>query len=163
MCVLVLKSNIDRYKFVRRFSHLLEMQINDSLIAPIACAAVVLLGTYLYFHKRPMSSPRIIHVDKKEFTMSEVASFNGKTHKEDPILTVIDGLVYDLQKGREFYGEGGPYNPFAGRDSTRLLAKNQVSDKTDTLEPLNETELEQLEKWKEFFNNKYGSIGKLVT
>ena len=97
---------------------------------------------------------------KKEFTTEEVAMFDGKGPEGEPILTIIDGLVYDLQKGREFYGEGGPYHPFAGRDCSRLLAKNQVSDKTDTGAPLTEAELEQLEKWKEFFQNKYGSIGK---
>jgi membrane-associated progesterone receptor component len=99
---------------------------------------------------------------KNEFTAEEVALFDGKGPEGEPILTIIDGLVYDLQKGREFYREGGPYHPFVGRDCSRLLAKNQVSDKTDTGAPLTETELEQLEKWKEFFNNKYGSIGKVV-
>ena len=94
--------------------------------------------------------------------MEEVALFDGKGSQDEPILTVIDGLVYNLSKGREFYGEGGPYNPFSGRDCTRLLAKNQVSDKTDTKLALTEAEVEQLEKWKEFFDNKYGSVGKIV-
>lgn len=105
---------------------------------------------------------RSFPADKILFKLEEVALFDGKGPQDEPILTVIDGLVYDLQPGRAFYGEGGPYHAFAAKDCSRLLAKNQVSDKSDTGEPLTDQELEQLEKWKEFFNNKYKSIGKVV-
>ena len=137
----------------------------DYLNATSVCVICVIVGGLIIFKKllsRPMSKPLVIPKDKTEFTLSEIAPFNGQGNEGDSILTAIDGLVYDLKKGRDFYGNGGPYNSFAGRDSTRLLAKNQISDKTDTGLALNDTELEQLEKWKEFFNNKYGSIGKLV-
>lgn len=138
------------------------MQIPPSDLGAIVFAvSLVALGAY-FLASRGKPTARTIPEGKTEFTMSEVASFNGKGTLEEPILTVIDGLVYNLAKGREFYGEGGPYHPFAGRDSSRLLAKNQVSDKSDTGAPLTPAELEQLEKWKEFFQGKYGSIGKLV-
>ena len=35
----------------------------------------------------------------------------------------IKGLVYDVTKGREFYGKKGSYNVFAGKDCTRAVAK----------------------------------------
>ena len=127
--------------------------------------AALLIASYFLKKESVRNTPRTVRKLKEgqtEFTMDEIALFDGKGTEEEPILTVIDGLVYNLIKGREFYGEGGPYNPFAGRDCTRLLAKNQVSDKTDTRLALDEKELEQLEKWKEFFNNKYGSIGKIT-
>ena len=130
--------------------------------------AAVLLATLMVRRSdcpAPTRKPgevRTLPKDKKEFSLAEVALFDGKGPEGEPILTVIDGLVYDLQKGHEFYGEGGPYHSFCGRDSSRLLAKNQVSDKNDTGAPLTEAELEQLEKWKEFFRSKYGSIGRVV-
>ena len=127
--------------------------------------AAVLLANFFLSKSDPSakrSKPRTIPEGKNEFTKEEVAMFDGKGPEGEPILTIIDGLIYDLQKGREFYGEGGPYHPFVGRDCSRLLAKNQVSDATDTGLALTEPEKEQLEKWKEFFQNKYGSIGKLV-
>ena len=136
-----------------------------ALLLSTGLAAVILAS---FFARKDSGSPvnqtarakRSLPADKKEFTSEEVAMFDGKGPEGEPILTIIDGLVYDLQKGREFYGQGGPYHPFAGRDCSRLLAKNQVSDKTDTGAPLTEAELEQLGKWKEFFQNKYGAIGK---
>jgi membrane-associated progesterone receptor component len=127
--------------------------------------AALLIATYFLKKESSSTMPRTARRLKEgqtEFRMEEIALFDGKGPQEEPILTVIDGLVYNLIKGREFYGEGGPYNPFSGRDCTRLLAKNQVSDKTDTGLALDEKELEQLEKWKEFFKNKYGSIGKII-
>jgi membrane-associated progesterone receptor component len=139
-------------------------EVSLVLVVSTGLAAVVLAS---YFARKESESSsvrkaRSLPEGKMEFTAAEVAMFDGKGPEGEPILTIIDGLVYDLQKGREFYGEGGPYHPFAGRDCTRLLAKNQVSDKTDTGAPLSEAELEQLEKWKEFFTNKYGSTGKLT-
>ena len=139
--------------------------IGEVPLALAATTALVLLITASWVFKSARTSGRAkrsIPANKQEFTLEEVALFDGKGPQDEPILTVIDGLVYDLQKGREFYGPGGPYHPFVGRDCSRLLAKNQVSDKSDTGAPLTEAELEQLEKWKEFFNNKYKSIGRLV-
>ena len=130
--------------------------------------AAVLLASYLLKRELKADPPsglrkkRTFPESKTEFTMEEISLFDGKGPEDEAILTVIDGLVYNLIKGREFYGSDGPYNAFAGKDCTRLLAKNQVSDKTDTRLALSETELEQLEKWKEFFNGKYKSIGKIV-
>ena len=130
--------------------------------------AALILASYL-LKRELVSDPsankrkkRDLPESKSEFNMEDVALFDGKGPEDEAILTVIDGLVYNLTKGREFYGAEGPYNAFAGRDCTRLLAKNQVTDKTDTRMALNETELEQLDKWKEFFNGKYQSIGKIV-
>jgi predicted heme/steroid binding protein len=137
---------------------------NLGLVVSAGLGLVILLGIFSQKRKGSNTRPtRRIREGQTEFTTEEVAQFDGKSADVDePILTIIDGLVYDLKKGREFYGEGGPYHPFVGRDCTRLLAKNQVSDKTDTGLPLTDAEKEQLEKWKEFFNNKYSPIGKVV-
>lgn len=42
------------------------------------------------------------------------------------IYLAILGRVYDVTSGRRFYGAGGAYNTFAGRDATPALAKNRV-------------------------------------
>ena len=134
-----------------------------ALVVSSGIAAVLLANFFLSKSSAdPPRKPKIIAEGKTEFTLAEVALFDGKGPEGEPILTIIDELVYDLQKGREFYGEGGPYHSFVGRDCSRLLAKNQISDASDTGLELTDTEKDQLEKWKEFFQGKYGSIGKVV-
>lgn len=39
------------------------------------------------------------------------------------ILLAINGKVFDVTKGKNFYGPGGPYGNFAGRDASRGMAK----------------------------------------
>ncbi|KAF2083711.1 cytochrome b5, partial [Saccharata proteae CBS 121410] len=36
-----------------------------------------------------------------------------------PLYIAINGTIYDVSSGRSFYGPGGPYAHFAGRDATR--------------------------------------------
>lgn len=65
---------------------------------------------------------------------------------------------------RMFYGPGGPYALFAGRDASRALALLSFDsrDLTGNLEGLNESELEVLLDWELKFNEKYVRIGQIV-
>ncbi|CAD6574117.1 MAG: hypothetical protein CYPHOPRED_005294 [Cyphobasidiales sp. Tagirdzhanova-0007] len=59
----------------------------------------------------------------KEYTPRSLRQYDGTASSNAPILFAIRGKVYDVSTGRSFYGPGGPYGNFAGRDASRGLAK----------------------------------------
>lgn len=81
------------------------------------------------------------------------------------------GKVFDVTPGKNFYGPGGPYENFAGRDATRGLACSSFDEEMltkdlhgplDTLEGLGAEEMETLRGWEERFEEKYLVVGRLV-
>jgi membrane-associated progesterone receptor component len=63
-----------------------------------------------------------------------------------------------------FYGPGGPYALFAGREASRALALMSFDprDLNGNLEGLSEPELEVLQDWEYKFMEKYVKVGQLV-
>ena len=53
-----------------------------------------------------------------------------------PVSECDSGEVFNVWRGWNFYGHGAPYNSFAGRDATRFLAKQIVSEEEDDGQPL---------------------------
>lgn len=102
-----------------------------------------------------------------KFTPATLQKYNGAS---DPKVFIgIQGTVYDVTSGKAFYGPGGPYENFAGRDASRGLALNSfdasvltpIGKPLDTLTDLAKDEQESLEGWKTHFNNKYKVVGSL--
>lgn len=64
-----------------------------------------------------------------------------------------------------FYGPGGPYALFAGRDASRALALMSFdhNDLTGNIEGLSASELEVLQDWEYKFMEKYVKVGQLVS
>jgi membrane-associated progesterone receptor component len=56
----------------------------------------------------------------------ELSKYDGQQEKK--ILMGIRGRVYDVSAGANFYGPGGPYGNFAGRDASRGLSKGSFDD-----------------------------------
>lgn len=88
-----------------------------------------------------------------------------------PVYLAVRGKVFDVTSGRNFYGPGGPYENFAGRDASRGLACNSFDEDMltedlqgplDDLNGLGEDEIEALKGWEERFLDKYLVVGKLV-
>lgn len=89
-----------------------------------------------------------------------------------PVFMAIRGAVYDVSRGRNFYGPGGPYQNFAGRDASRGLAcgsfdedmlTKDLDGPLDPLADLGAEEMEALRGWEERFTEKYDVIGKFVS
>ncbi|KAF8365003.1 hypothetical protein HHK36_032994 [Tetracentron sinense] len=76
-----------------------------------------------------------------EITEEDLKVYDGSDPK-NPLLMAIKGQIYDVSQSRMFYGPGGPYALFAGKDASRALAKMSFEDKDLTgilqvLVPLN--------------------------
>ncbi|XP_039131639.1 probable steroid-binding protein 3 [Dioscorea cayenensis subsp. rotundata] len=98
-----------------------------------------------------------------EFTAEQLQAFNGSDPVEKPIYVAIRGKVYDVTSGRNFYGPGGPYAVFAGREASRALAKmsKNEEDVSGDLDGITEKEIGVLEDWERKFQAKYPIIGRL--
>lgn len=79
-------------------------------------------------------------------TLKELRKYDG-TGPDGRVLTGVLGKIYDVTKGKRFYGPGGPYSGFAGRDASRGLATfsvDAITDEYDDLSDLKPSELEQV-------------------
>lgn len=83
----------------------------------------------------------------------------------------VRGKVYDVTSGRNFYGPGGPYENFAGRDATRGLACQSFDEEMltknldgplDDCKDLEPEQLENLQGWIERFDEKVSRVCLLL-
>ncbi|EJD43955.1 cytochrome b5 [Auricularia subglabra TFB-10046 SS5] len=102
------------------------------------------------------------------YTPKTLAPHNGLNGAR--ILLAIKGMVFDVTAGGSFYGPGGAYGNFSGRDASRGMAKQSFDDEMltpidrplDKLEDLTPSEIENMNGWLEFFQGKYIYCGELV-
>ncbi|KAK5996658.1 Damage response protein 1 [Cladobotryum mycophilum] len=106
----------------------------------------------------------------RTYTPHTLLPFNGED--DQPVYFAVRGRVFDVSRGRNFYGPGGPYSNFAGRDASRGLAcgsfdedmlTKDLDGPLDTLSDLGPQEMEALRGWEERFLEKYDIIGKFVS
>jgi len=114
---------------------------------------------------QPEPEPELPEMEKQDFTLDEMRKYNGS---DDPrILLGINGNVYDVTRGKNFYGPGGPYGVFAGRDASRCFATfstdpSIIKDEDDDLSDLNYMQMESLKEWEVQMSEKYTHVGKLL-
>lgn len=139
-------------------------------------STIIALLIIAYFVKSIVSDMKtnpLAHTHSNEppvhtkFTPATLQKYNGAS---DPKVFIgIQGTVYDVTSGKAFYGPGGPYENFAGRDASRGLALNSfdasmltpVDKPLDTLDDLTKDEREALDSWTTHFTNKYKVVGSL--
>ena len=108
----------------------------------------------------------------RNFTAKQLRFFNGamdeKTAAPKPVYLSLNGTVFDVSTGRGFYGPGGPYEMFAGRECGVALAKMSFNtdhlDNVHACKELNHGEKMELENWTEKFTHYkcYPIMGRLV-
>ena len=117
-----------------------------------------------FFAKKDAPPPPLPEAEARDYTLAELSEYDGSDPGK-PLLLAIRGQVYDVGRGRDFYGPGGPYGMFAGKDCTRALAKVAFDPElfTGDLDGLGRDELDKLEEWIEVFEGKYRRVGRLLS
>ncbi|KAF9425370.1 hypothetical protein BGZ94_007588 [Podila epigama] len=148
----------------------------SQLANPVNWVLAAVLGyiSYNYFSSAaapppPAPRPKLPTLVFREYTPKELTEFDGRT-PDTRILMAVNRKVFDVTRGRNFYGPDGPYGNFAGRDASRGLALNSfdkavlapVEGPIDPLDDLNDDEKESLADWAMHFEGKYQLVGKLI-
>ncbi|KFM63246.1 Membrane-associated progesterone receptor component 2, partial [Stegodyphus mimosarum] len=108
-------------------------------------------------------SPQLPPMKRRDMTYEELKKYDG-LNEEGRVCVAVNGKIFDVTKGKRFYGPGGPYASFAGRDATRGLATFSVvsGDGYDDLSDLNSMQMESVREWEIQFTEKYQYVGRLL-
>mmetsp|Transcript_33175 Transcript_33175/g.63333 ORF Transcript_33175/g.63333 Transcript_33175/m.63333 type:complete len:205 (+) Transcript_33175:1-615(+) len=106
---------------------------------------------------------RLAYIEPKDVWKEEELKAYDGSDEVGPLLMAVKGDVFNVWKGRSFYGPTGEYHIMAGRDSTRFLAKNRLEEESEDEKrvELNIAERASLEAWYWTLKNKYQLLGRL--
>ena len=101
----------------------------------------------------------------QEFDLAELSVFSGRGGASTYLAA--GGCVWDVSSSQDSFGDGGPYQIFAGRDASVALAYMRIDerdancvDQFATLRADPEA-VESLESWRGYFDEKYRRVGIL--
>lgn len=97
----------------------------ESPLGTFIAVALLLLTVYFRFIRKPGGGrqamtgkepePEIEPIEVGEITAFELEQYDGRDPTK-PLMMAIKGNIYDVTKGKDFYGPpDGPYCAFAGR------------------------------------------------
>lgn len=144
----------------------------DELMSPLNLVLIAIIVYLVYkiiksnFESEVTVAPSPPRLPKlrKDLTVAEIQNYDG-TQPDGRVLLAVNGIIFDVTKGKRFYGPGGPYSAFAGKDATRGLATGQVaaSDKEyDDVSDLTPDEAASAKEWEDQFKEKYDIVGRLL-
>jgi len=150
--------------------------VNDIVSSPVNICLVALICYFSYKLMRKESSEKkdssestkksLPDMPKQDFTLEQLRHFDG-VNSDGRVLMGVLGRVFDVSRASDFYGPGGPYSVFSGRDASRGLAtfsvdKSQFKETYDDLSDLTSSQLSSVKEWEMQFVEKYPVVGKLL-
>lgn len=142
----------------------LKMDLGDSLLW-------ITLGTLAYFALSLLRAiifpptPKVFRYEPKmvgDINLDELSKYNGMDPYR-PILFAVRGKVYDVTTANGFYGFGGGYHVFAGREIARALGKMAINaaECNDDLSDFTDKQHSTLQEWETKFEEKYTVVGQV--
>ncbi|KAL3880193.1 hypothetical protein ACJMK2_032455 [Sinanodonta woodiana] len=148
--------------------------LSELFTSPLNLCLLGICGFLLYKIISSRKSPEPIHpkepelpkMKRRDMTLEQLREYDGNG-KDGRILIAVNGKIFDVTRGKRFYGPGGPYGLFAGRDASRALATFSLSDDAfrnefDDLSDLNSMQMESVREWEIQLREKYDYVGKLL-
>jgi len=98
---------------------------------------------------------------ERVFTKEELSTFKGEN--DGPIYLALMGKVFDVTNGRDFYGPGGGYSFFTGKDGTRGFVSGDFTPAglIDDISGLDDDDYLGVKNWIDFYAKDYAFIGKV--
>lgn len=102
--------------------------------------------------------------NERIFTAKQLLEYDGSDPSK-PIYLAINGRVYDVSAGPGYYGKGGSYNFFSGKDAARAYITGCFETHlVPDLRGLGLEELKGLDTWIDFYekSDKYFYVGRVI-
>jgi len=97
---------------------------------------------------------------ERVLTALELAKYDGSDGSPGLFLAML-GVVYDVSKGPQYYGPGGGYSFFSGKDASRAFVSGQFDDEglVQDVGGLSSGDYLGLEEWTSFYEKDYVRVG----
>ena len=154
------------FVFIDKFSPFNEMfETDEELLAKLrgqsADPEVKQRGQSADPEVEQRSQPEVPGV--RVFSVSELAEYDGRPGSPGLHLALL-GVVYDVSSGAQYYGPGGGYSFFAGRDASRAFVTGnfEPTGLVSDVSGLASADYLGLAEWTHFYQTDYRQVGVLA-
>ena len=91
--------------FMRILSELVGSPINLALLGVCGFLIYKIVSGRKSSDKIPPKEPELPPLKKQDFSLEQLREYDGKNH-DARILIAVNGKVFDVTKGKRFYGPG---------------------------------------------------------
>jgi len=152
----------------------LRQELLNASMLELGCLALVCIGGFYVLGRlvveqssQPVAplprKPAYVKPVPRPYTLEQLAEHKGMSGDKS-IWIAVQGNIFDVSAKSGFYGPGGGYHIFAGRDATRALALTSLDVKdVDNASISDLTDLSTLNEWVASYKSKYDIIGWLAS